>query len=249
MARMDGQVALVTGAASGIGAAIAIRLAAEGARVVAADVAPPQEFRLNSIPPEALVALTLDVTSTGDWAGAVDAAVEAFGGVDVLVNNAGIIDFGAVAEHSRQSWDRVLAVNLTGAFLGIQAVVPAMRNRGGGSIINISSIAGLRGYERIPAYTASKFGVRGLTKAAALDLAVDGIRVNAVLPGFIRTPMTEGMEPDTTHVAAARAGTPEEGAGLVAYLASQEAAYITGADFVIDGGETAGTAHNPVLEE
>ncbi|PLC11389.1 3-alpha-hydroxysteroid dehydrogenase [Kocuria flava] len=245
MGTLEGRTALVTGAARGIGAAVAVRLVEEGARVMLADVLPETDVR------PALGAraerVHLDVTDAGDWAAAVDATVAAFGGLDVLVNNAGIVAFGHTAEHSREDWDRVLAVNLTGVFLGLQAVVPAMRERGGGSVVNVSSIAGLRGYERIPAYTASKFGVRGLTKTAALDLAADGIRVNSVHPGFIATPMTEGMSPDVEHVAMARAGRPEEVAATVAWLAGDDSSFVTGAEVVVDGGETAGTAHNPVL--
>ena len=244
MGRVEGKVALVTGAARGIGAAVAVQLVEEGARVMLADVLPETDIR--PVLGGHAERVHLDVTDAGGWARAVAAAEEAFGGLDVLVNNAGIVDFGGVADCSRESWDRVLAVDLTGVFLGIQAAVPAMRARGGGSVVNISSTAGLRGYERVAAYTAAKFGVRGLTKAAALDLAADGIRVNSVHPGFITTPMTEGLSPDVDHVALARAGRPEEVAAMVLYLASEESAFVTGAEFVIDGGETAGTAHNPV---
>ncbi|MET1086530.1 MAG: SDR family oxidoreductase, partial [Arthrobacter sp.] len=167
---------------------------------------------------------------------------------DILVNNAGIVNFGPVGDYSLAQWDSVLAVNLTGTFQGITAAVPALRSRQGGSIINISSIAGIRGYEQLPGYTASKFGVRGLTKAAALDLGRDGIRVNSVHPGFILTPMTEGLVPSTSHVALDRVGKPWEVAELVLYLAGDESSFVTGAEFVIDGGETAGMVHNPALE-
>ncbi|UNK44250.1 glucose 1-dehydrogenase [Arthrobacter sulfonylureivorans] len=245
MSRVNGKVALVTGGAQGIGAAIGAKLAAEGAQVVLGDILDPAEFEVKE---EVGACLRFDVTSSGDWNSAVRETVKRFGGLDILVNNAGIVNFGAIGEYSRQQWDAVIAVNLTGVFLGMTAVVPALKERRGGSIINISSIAGLRGYEQLPGYTASKFGVCGLTKAAALDLGRDRIRVNSVHPGFIVTPMTESLTPNTSHVALGRVGQPEEVADLVLYLASDESTFVTGAEFVIDGGETAGMAHNPVLE-
>lgn len=241
MGRLDGKVALVSGGARGIGAAIGSRLAAEGARVVLGDVLKESEFEAAEELGAAGLCLRLDVD-------AVRAAVDHFGSLDILVNNAGIVNFGPIGDYSLAQWDRVLAVNLTGTFQGITAAVPALRRRQGGSIINISSIAGIRGYELLPGYTASKFGVRGLTKAAALDLGRDRIRVNSVHPGFILTPMTEGLVPSTSHVALDRVGRPEEVAELVLYLAGDESSFVTGAEFVIDGGETAGLAHNPVLE-
>jgi 3alpha(or 20beta)-hydroxysteroid dehydrogenase len=245
---LEGKVALVSGGARGIGAAIGLRLAAEGARVVLGDILEEAEFEVAEELGVSGLYLRLDVTSSQDWADAVRAAVDRFGGLDILVNNAGIVNFGPIGDYSLAQWDRVLAVNLTGTFQGITAAVPALRRRQGGSIINISSIAGIRGYEQLPGYTASKFGVRGLTKAAALDLGRDRIRVNSVHPGFILTPMTEGLVPSTSHVALDRVGQPEEVAELVVYLAGDESSFVTGAEFVIDGGETAGMAHNPVLE-
>lgn len=248
MGRLDGKVALVSGGARGIGAAIGLRLAAEGARVVVGDILEESESQVAEELGASGLLLRLDVTSSQDWSAAVGAAVDRFGGLDVLVNNAGIVNFGPIGGYSTAQWDKVLAVNLTGTFQGITAAVPALRRRHGGSIINISSIAGIRGYEQLAGYTASKFGVRGLTKAAALDLGRDRIRVNSVHPGFIVTPMTEGLVPSTSHVALDRVGQPEEVAELVLYLAGDESAFVTGAEFVIDGGETAGMAHNPVLE-
>lgn len=248
MGRLDGKVALVSGGARGIGAAIGSRLAAEGARVVLGDILEKSEFEVAQELGAHGLCLRLDVTSSEDWTDAVQAAVDRFGGLDILVNNAGIVNFGLTGDYSLAQWNSVLAVNLTGTFQGITAAVPALRRRKGGSIINISSIAGIRGYGQVPGYTASKFGVRGLTKAAALDLGRDRIRVNSVHPGFILTPMTEGLVPSTSHVALDRVGRPEEVAELVVYLAGDESSFVTGAEFVIDGGETAGMARNTALE-
>ncbi|MFJ5958934.1 glucose 1-dehydrogenase [Paenarthrobacter sp. NPDC092416] len=241
MERVIDKVALVTGAARGIGAAVASRLHGEGARVVLADVLDDEgKDTAERIGPGALY-VHLDVTSPQDWDVAVAAALDTFGGLNVLVNNAGIANFAPIEDYTLEQWNTVIGVNLTGTFNGIKAAIPAMKQAKGASIINVSSIAGLRGYEQIPGYTASKFGVRGLTKSAALDLGRHGIRVNSVHPGVISTPMTAGMDLDMSHVAIPRMGHPGEVADLVLYLASDESSFVTGAEFVIDGGDTAGT--------
>jgi 3alpha(or 20beta)-hydroxysteroid dehydrogenase len=185
----------------------------------------------------------LDVTSRSDWAAAVSTAVERFGALNVLVNNAGIANSGPIDTYSVDQWDTILAVNLTGVFNGINAAVEALKAHAPSSIINISSTAGLRGYAQLPGYTASKFGVRGLTKAAALDLGVYGVRVNSVHPGAVATPMTAGIELPQTNVALHRIGTSAEVSNVVVFLASDEASYCTGAEFVADGGDSAGNAH------
>ena len=163
----------------------------------------------------------------------------------MLVNNAGIANFGPIEEYSHADWDKIIAINLTGVFNGIKAALPALKQAGGGSIINISSTAGIRGFPALSGYTASKFGVRGLTKAVALDVGKDGIRVNSVHPGVIRTPMTSSITEDTRHVAMDRTADPQEVANLVVFLASDESSFSTGAEFIADGGETAGLVANP----
>ncbi|KRE82095.1 SDR family oxidoreductase [Arthrobacter sp. Soil763] len=245
MGRLDGKVALISGAARGIGAAMAQRFLEEGARVVAGDVLDDDGARLAAQLGDGIRYVHLDVTRPPDWEAAVGEAVAAFGGLSVLVNNAGIVNFGRIDEFPHEEWARIIDVNLNGVFNGIKAAAPALARAGAASIINVSSIAGLRGYENLAGYTASKFGVRGLTKSAALDLGRDGIRVNSVHPGVIQTPMTEGMTFDTGHVALHRTGQPREIAELAVYLAGDESSFVTGAEFVIDGGETAGTVQTP----
>lgn len=245
MGRLDGKVALISGGSRGIGAAIARRFLDEGATAVVGDVLDDDGAALVAELGDRVRYVHLDVTSPSGWDAAVNEAVTAYGGLSVLVNNAGIVNFGRIDEYPHEQWSRIIDVNLTGVFNGIKAAAPALAKAGASSIINVSSIAGLRGYENLAGYTASKFGVRGLTKAAALDLGRDGIRVNSVHPGVIQTPMTEGMTFDTGHVPLHRIGQPSEIAQLAVYLASEESSFVTGAEFVVDGGETAGTVVPP----
>jgi 3alpha(or 20beta)-hydroxysteroid dehydrogenase len=245
MGRLDGKVALISGGARGIGAAIARRFLDEGASVVVGDVLDDDGAHLLAQLGDGARYVHLDVTRPADWDAAVNEAVTSFGSLSVLVNNAGIVNFGRIDDYLHEEWTRIIEVNLTGVFNGIKAASPDLAKTGTASIINVSSIAGLRGYENLAGYTASKFGVRGLTKAAALDLGRDGIRVNSVHPGVIQTPMTEGMTFDTGHVPLHRIGQPTEVADLAVYLAGEESSFVTGAEFVIDGGETAGTVVPP----
>ncbi len=240
MARLDGKVALISGGARGIGGAIAGRFLSEGAKVVVGDVLDDDGGRLVMQLGDGVRYVHLDVTKPADWEQAVNEAVSGFGSLSILVNNAGIVNFGRIDEYAHEQWARIIDVNLTGVFNGIKAAAASLAREGAASIINISSIAGLRGYEQLSGYTASKFGVRGLTKSAALDLGGSGVRVNSVHPGVIQTPMTEGMTFDTGHVPLHRIGQPTEVADLVVYLAGDESSFVTGAEFVIDGGETAG---------
>jgi 3alpha(or 20beta)-hydroxysteroid dehydrogenase len=242
MNRLSGKVALVSGAARGIGGAIAQAIVEADGKVVIGDLLDDEGLGLaEKLGPSASY-VHLDVTSPDDWNGAVAAAVETYGELSVLVNNAGIGTFAPIDRFSHADWDRIVAVNLTGAFNGIQAGVPAMKNAGRGSIVNISSICGLIAVPEHAAYVATKFGIRGLTKVAALDLGKYGIRVNSVHPGFISTPLTAAVPPDTSAIPLGRPGHPDDVATLVVFLASDESSFSTDSEFVVDGGETSGEA-------
>ena len=194
MKRFDNRTVIVTGGARGMGASHARGFVAEGANVVIADVLEREGRTLADELGDHAIFSRLDVTSDRDWAATVAAAEDAFGPVSVLVNNAGISRFGAIAETEPVAWRQVIDINLTGTYLGIRATVPSMRKAGGGAIVNISSAAGMMAYPNTAAYGASKWGVRGLTKTAALELGRDNIRVNSVHPGPVRTPMTAGPD-------------------------------------------------------
>ena len=248
--RLAGKVALISGAARGMGAAEARLFAREGARVVLGDVLDVEghavQAEIVAKGGEAVFA-RLDVSRESDWEHAVALAVQRFGRLDVLVNNAGIGAAGRVEDTTAEAWDRVMEVNAKGVFLGIRAAIPAMRRAGGGSIVNISSQLGLVGMDdSSPQYTASKGAVRLLTKTTALQYAREGIRCNSVHPGPIVTPMTERRRADPTvyqrmlsRIPLGRYGEPDEVAHGVLYLASDESAFVTGSELVIDGGWTA----------
>ncbi|GLI27685.1 3-alpha-(or 20-beta)-hydroxysteroid dehydrogenase [Agromyces rhizosphaerae] len=243
MARVSGKVALISGGARGMGASHARLHVAEGAKVVIGDILDEDGATLAGELGDAARYVHLDVTDYAQWEAAVAAAVEAFGRLDIVVNNAGIANFGPIEEYTLDAWDLILRINLTGVFYGIKAAIPALKESGAGSIVNVSSTAGLQGYEALPGYNAAKYGVRGLTKNAALDLGRYNIRVNSVHPGVIRTPMTAELETPQSHVALHRVGEPIELSNLILFLASDESSFSTGAEFVADGGETAGLAH------
>ena len=244
--RLEGKVAIITGAARGQGEAEARRFVAEGAKVlltdvldaegeaVAADLGAPAAYR------------HLDVTVEDEWTAAVAECENRFGPVSVLVNNAGILDFGAIEKQDVERFRKVIDVNLTGTMLGMKSVVPSMKQAGGGSIINISSNSGIWGIPMAGAYAASKWAVRGLSKTGALELGRHGIRVNSVHPGGVDTPMVSGPGQDPNQgtwakkLPLGRFGRPEEIAAVVTFLASDEAAYVTGAEWSVDGGATAG---------
>jgi 3alpha(or 20beta)-hydroxysteroid dehydrogenase len=247
MRGLAGKVVLVSGAARGMGEATARRFVEEGARVVLGDILEAEGEAVAKELGDAARFVRLDVTDGDAWRAAIAVAQEEFGGVDVLVNNAGVLGFGAVADMPLEEYRRIIEVNQVGVFLGMQAAVPALEASGGGAIVNISSVEGMGGGSHLTAYTASKFAVRGMTKAAALELGPKGIRVNSVHPGAIRTEMvlaqTGGSEDAerwmAKKVALKRMGQAHEVASLVAFLASDDSSYCTGAEFVVDGGATA----------
>ncbi len=246
MGKLDGRLALITGAARGQGAAAARAFLDEGARVVLTDILDDEGKQLAGELGENALYLHLDVREQSDWTGAVAAARDHFGQpVDALVNNAGICEIGTVAEMSAESFMEVTAVNQLGVFLGMQAVVPALREAGGGTIVNISSIDGLIGLKYLSAYCASKFAVTGMTKVAAMELGPENIRVNAVCPGVIRTEMTKDlheMQDKWLHrtLPLRRLGQPDETASVVIFLSCADSAYVTGTEVVVDGGWIAG---------
>jgi 3alpha(or 20beta)-hydroxysteroid dehydrogenase len=239
---LAGRVAVVTGGARGIGAAVARAFVAEGARVVVADVLDSEGKDLAHSLGDAAVYVHLDVTDPEAWRLAVVETESVFGPVTDLVNNAGVVEFASIEASSDDTFRRVLDVDLVGAFFGMRAVLPSMRRAGGGEIVNVSSTAGLTGYAGIAGYVAAKWGLRGLTKAAALEFAPDRIRVCSVHPGPIRTPMTAGMgEESVAGQPIERFGEPEEVARMVLFVAA-DATFSTGSEFVLDGGATTGIA-------
>lgn len=240
MGRLNERVAIVTGGVGGIGSAVARLLAAEGAAVMIADVRDPEGTRLAAELQGRASYLDLDVTSEDGWQRAVTDVERDLGPVSVLVNNAGIAEWGSMEEQSLESFRRVLDVNLQGPWLGMRAVAPSLRRAGGGVIVNISSLAGLTSYAGIGSYAASKWGLRGLTKTAALELASDGVRVCSVHPGAIRTPMTAGFgDSYTAGQPIPRFGEPEEVARMVLFIIA-DATFSTGTEFILDGGILAG---------
>ena len=218
--RLAGKVALISGGARGMGASHVRMLAAEGAKVVFGDILDDEGKAIAAELGDEARYLHLDVTKPEDWEAAVATAISEYGGIDVLANHAGIINVGFLEDYAISEWQRILDVNLTGVFLGIRSVVKPMKEAGRGSIINISSIEGIAGTIACHGYTATKFGVRGLTKSAALELGPCGIRVNSIHPGLIKTPMTEWVPDDLFQTALGRAAEPREVSSLVIYLAS-----------------------------
>lgn len=244
--RLDGKVAIVTGAARGQGEAEARRFVAEGASVLLTDVLDDEGEAAAAALGDNAAYRHLDVSSEDEWIAVVADAEERFGPVTILVNNAGILDFASIERQDIERFRRVIEVNLIGTLIGMKTVTPSMRKAGGGSIINISSNGGIWGLPSLGAYVSSKWAVRGLSKTAALDLGKRGIRVNSLHPGGIDTPMTRrpGQEPNDTGFAKSlpigRFGLVDEVANVVTFLASDEASYVTGAEWSVDGGATAG---------
>ncbi|MFS2293609.1 MAG: glucose 1-dehydrogenase [Actinomadura sp.] len=253
MGQLDGKVALITGGARGMGKSHVRRFLAEGAKVVFGDVLEEEGRKLAADLGGDVRFVQMDVTQEDDWRNAVETATTTFGALNVLVNNAGIIRHKTIEDMSLDEFRRILDVNLVGQWLGVKAVTPAMREAGGGSIVNVSSTEGFIGAHGLAAYSASKFGVRGLTKAAARELGQYGIRVNSIHPGGVLTPLS--LQDDVVAATAdsadaflkalplGRMGKSKEVSGLVVYLASDDSSYCTGSEVLVDGGMLTGAGY------
>ena len=245
--RLETKVALVTGGARGVGEAIVRRFASEGARVAVCDRRDDEGHAVAATLGDAARYWRLDVASESDWADVVGQVIATWGGVDVLVNNAGVNRVTPIAECTLETFMRIIETNLVGCFLGMRAVRPTMCERGRGSIINVSSPQGFEGRGGMAPYTASKFGIRGLTKTAAIEFGPSGVRVNALVPGPVKTAMTNRPGWTDADYERAYGGYPigrradvEEIAAAALFLASDESSFCTGADLVVDGGVLAG---------
>jgi len=245
--RLEGKVAIITGAAGGIGAATARRFADEGALLLLTDADGARAEQLTQELGERATSRAHDVTSETDWQAVLAAALEAHGRIDVLLNNAGVFLAAALNETSLEDFRRVIDVNLVGVFLGMRAVAPAMSGQGAGSIINVSSVAGMGGSPYLTAYAGSKWAVRGMTKVVAKELARAGVRVNSLHPGQIDTDMNARQREKTPElidklirgIPLGRIGTPAEVSHAALFLASDESLYVTGSELVVDGGTSA----------
>ena len=253
MGRLEGKVAIVTGGARGMGAATCRLFVAEGARVVIGDVLDAEGEALARELGDAARFMRLDVADEASWVRVTEATMEQFGRIDVLVSNAAVLTFGGITELSKREFERAVSINLVGTFVGIRTIAPRMIAQKSGSIVNISSVDGLRGVNALAAYVSSKWGVRGLTKVAALELGHQGVRVNSIHPGGVNTAMSnptgaplEGNQPALCERAAATRRPARRNRARDAVLASDEASYCNGAELAVDGGMAAG-AYYPGL--
>jgi len=252
--RLSGKVALVTGGSQGIGEAIVRKLAEHGAKVLLGDIQQEKGMALAASLGEAVSFVALDVTDPESWTAAIAEAVERHGGLDVLVNNAGNGTGGPIEHHDVDNHKAIVDLNLNGVWLGIRAAVPTLAQRGGGSIVNISSIDGLAGVSHLSTYVATKYAVTGMTKALALELGDRGIRVNSVHPGIVDATHNRGMPPSAMErIQKAVARQPikrmarvEEIANAVLFFASDESSYCTGSELLVDGGHLAGPYRDPL---
>lgn len=247
MGKLDGKTALITGAARGMGAATAKRFIEEGANVVITDILEEEGRATADALGDKAIYVRHDVSQEADWAGAINATLEAFGGLNILINNAGMLHIGTIAQQDLDVWNQVIGVNLIGAATGTRHAAPHIEASGGGAIINVSSTEGLDAANGLGAYVASKWGLRGFTKVAAIELAAKGIRVNSIHPGPVNTGMSNPMDSDPdmfkpalTYFPQQRMADASEVAALNLFLVSDEASFITGAEIAVDGGSSAG---------
>ncbi|MFZ4515836.1 MAG: SDR family oxidoreductase [Acidimicrobiia bacterium] len=239
--RLAGKMALITGGARGMGASHARAMINQGAKVAITDLLDAEGEALAKEFGDNCVYFHHDVTDRTQWKDVVAKTVAALGGLNVLVNNAGIANFAPIGDYTYQQWDDILAINLTSCFNGITESLEALKASAPSSIISISSSAGIQGYSALPGYCAAKWGMRGLTKSVALDVAQFNIRANTIHPGAVVTPMTKPQwESPQEHVAMRRLGRDWEISNLVVFLASDESSFSTGVEFIADGGETVG---------
>lgn len=225
-----------------MGAAHARAIVRHGGKVVIGDILETEGKALAGELGDSARFIRLDVTKAADWNAAVNLAVTDFGGLNVLVNNAGIAPFATLEDFTEDQWNATISVNLTGPFLGIKAAIGALKASAPSSIINISSTSAFIGTPGLHGYVSSKFGLRGLTKSVAAELGLAGVRANSIHPGYVRTPMSAGLEDDAAKSGVlGRIGEPEEVASLVVYLASDESGFSTGSEFIVDGGQLAST--------
>lgn len=242
MNRLDGKIAVITGGARGMGASHAKRFVEEGAKVVITDILTKEGEELADQLGENAMFIQHDVTNGKDWVNVIEKTESVFGSLNILINNAGKSHMETIENHSEEAFKKIIDINQLSVFLGMKTSLPSMRKAGGGSIVNISSLSGIKAQEENVAYNAAKYAVTGMTKTAALEFAKYGIRVNSVHPGIIKTPMIDieehqdSLQEMTNTIPLGRAGLPSEVTQMVLFLASDESSHSTGSEFLVDGG-------------